>query len=249
MTLDNPRRLNALTGAMLAGLDSGLAAIEAERAVRVVLIRATPGRAFSSGADITEWSRLSPRDFGARWVGEGNRIFNRLAALDAPSVAVLAADAYGGGLELALAADFRLAAQHARFGLPETGIGAIPGWHGIARLVPLVGLSRARRVALLGETVDAATAFDWGLVDGVAEPDGLEALVAETVAAVRARSATATAAAKKIIAAVTPAHDLDVIHALAAIATRTSADAEEGIRAFRAKERPDFSQPKDTKPR
>jgi enoyl-CoA hydratase/carnithine racemase len=241
LTLRHPERLNALTGAMLADLDKALAAIEANAQVRALVPRAAPARAFCAGADVREWSELSPHDMGRRWIRDGNRIFARLTALDCITFSIIGADAYGGGLELALATDFRLAATSAKIALPETGIGAIPGWLGIARLTALVGLGRAPRLVLLGETIDAATALDWGLVDGVAAPDALEAWIEHRLAIVRAKSPVALANAKRLFAAIADVDRHAGLHELAAAACRASADGEEGVQAFKAKRKPDFS--------
>jgi enoyl-CoA hydratase/carnithine racemase len=236
----HPRRRNALTAAMLDELDAALARIEREGGIRAVLIEAETAGAFSSGADIRDWSALSPTDMGRRWIRDGNRVFSRLAALDAVTIAVLGENAFGGGLELALAADFRVAADHVRLGFLETGIGAIPGWLGAARLVPLAGLARARRMILLGETIDAATALDWGIVDAVVHADGLPAEADRMVQAARARSPVATGAAKRLLAAVSPVRETEGLHELAAAACRASPDGAEGIAAFREKRSPSF---------
>ncbi|MBV8565431.1 MAG: enoyl-CoA hydratase/isomerase family protein [Methylobacteriaceae bacterium] len=237
----NPDKLNAITGAMLSEFDEGLSTIEADPGVRVVLIRAAPARAFSSGADVREWSGLSAADLGRRWIRQGNRVFSRLAALDAVTISVINAPVYGGGLELALATDFRIASFDAKFGLPETGIGAIPGWLGVARLTAIVGLARARRAVLLGEILDAATALTWGLVDVMTDGANLEAEIQRMVAAVRGRSGVAIGAAKRIFASVADMERLAAMHELAGSVCRASPDGEEGLEAFKAKRKPDFS--------
>jgi enoyl-CoA hydratase/carnithine racemase len=240
LTIDNPARLNAMNGAMLADLDHALKTIEEDAAVRVVVIGAAEGRFFSAGADIHEWSALSTLDLGRRWIRGGLRLFDRLAALDAVTISVLHADTFGGGIELALATDFRVAGRSARFALPETGIGAVPGWLGAARLVPLVGLARARRMALLGEIVDAPTALDWGLVDRVAEAGEIDAAVDELIATVRARSASAIALTKRLLLAGVEGDRLGALHELAATVARATPDGEEGVAAFKAKRKPRF---------
>jgi enoyl-CoA hydratase/carnithine racemase len=236
----HPRRRNALTAAMLDELDAALARIERDGRIRAVLIEAEAAGAFSSGADIRDWSALTPTDMGRRWIRDGNRVFARLAALDAVTVAVLGENAFGGGLELALAADFRIAADNVRLGFPETGIGAIPGWLGAARLIPLAGLARARRMILLGETIDAPTALGWGIVDAVAPAGRLAAEAERIVETARARSPVATGAAKRLLAAIVPSRENEGLHELAAAACRASPDGAEGIAAFREKRSPSF---------
>ena len=101
-------------------------------------------------------------------VTRGSGVFGRLAALPQPVIAVIAGDALGGGLELAMAADLRLAARSARFGCPEVTIGVIPGWMGTRRLAELIGPARARHLLLLGSPISATQAYDWGLVTAIA---------------------------------------------------------------------------------
>src|SRR5258708_6286502 len=114
LTLRNPEKLNAITASMLGDLDAALTAIEADSNLCAVVVRAASSRAFCSGADVREWSELSPVDMGRRWIRQGNRVFSRLAALDAVTISVIGADVYGGGLELALATDFRIVAATVR---------------------------------------------------------------------------------------------------------------------------------------
>lgn len=236
----HPRRRNALTAAMLDELDAALAGIERDGSIRAVLVEAEAAGAFSSGADIRDWSALTPTDMGRRWIRDGNRVFARLAALDAVTIAVLGENAFGGGLELALAADFRIAADHVRLGFPETGIGAVPGWLGAARLVPLAGFARARRMILLGETIDAATALAWGIVDAVVPAANLAAEAGRMVGLARQKSPVATGAAKRLLAALSPVRETEGLHELAAAACRASPDGAEGIAAFREKRSPSF---------
>ena len=135
LTLARPQKLNALTWSMLSAIDAALARIEGDPAVRCVLVEGEGERAFCAGADIAEWAERSPLEMWRRWIAEGNRVFDRLAALPVPVVAVIDGLALGGGLELALAADLRICTRRSRLGLPETGIATIPGWGGERRLV------------------------------------------------------------------------------------------------------------------
>src|SRR4029079_5150837 len=119
ITLNRPEKLNAIDSAMLAQLDAIAGEIERRDDLRVVLLTGAGERAFSVGADINAWSALAPLDMWRRWVREGHRVFARLARLRQPLIAALNGYAFGGGLELALAADIRLAAAEAEFALPE----------------------------------------------------------------------------------------------------------------------------------
>src|SRR5919106_551422 len=146
LTLNRPDKLNAIDGAMLDALDDVLGEIEGDREVRAVILTGA-GRAFSAGADIKEWTALTPLEFGRRWGLRGHALFDRLAALPPPVIAAINGIAFGGGLELALCADIRIAGDQARLGLPEVTIAALPGWGGTQRLPRLIGPARAKELA------------------------------------------------------------------------------------------------------
>src|ERR671919_1054580 len=168
LTLNRPDKLNAIDGAMLDALDEALGEIEGDREIRAVILTGA-GRAFSAGADIKEWTALTPLEFGRSWGLRGHALFDRLAALAPPVIAAINGIAFGGGLELALCADIRIASTAARLGLPEVTIGTIPGWGGTQRLPRLIGAGRAKHMILSGQPVDAARAEAFGLVSEVVE--------------------------------------------------------------------------------
>jgi enoyl-CoA hydratase len=228
---------------MLRALGAHLTRIEAEPAVRAVLLEADGERAFCAGADVREWGALTPHAMGRRWIREGNRLFQRLADLDAVVIAVLGGDVYGGGLELALAADIRLAAEGIRMGFPEVGIAAVPGWLGCARLQELVGPGRARQMILTGAPVDAATAERWGLVNELLPREQLRQRAEEMTTQIASRSAVAVSAAKRLLNAGSTAQRFGGMHELAASACLASPDAAEGLAAFREKRKPEFPDP------
>ena len=161
LVLNRADKLNALNSEMLTALEGYADALDRNREIRVVLITGT-GRAFCVGADIFEWSDLTPLEMGRRWIRDGLRIFDRFARLPQPVVAALNGYTFGGGLELALAADLRLAAAGAQLSFPEVKLGVIPGWGGTQRLAQLVGPSRAKQMTFSGESVDADQAEAWG---------------------------------------------------------------------------------------
>ena len=127
MRLDNPAKLNALTPAMLDQIMAHCDTVESKGDVVAVLVTATGPKAFCTGADITAWADLSPADFARHWVRAGHRVFDRLARLSKPTIAVLEGPAYGGGLELALTCSARVAVASAQLGLPEVNLGLLPG--------------------------------------------------------------------------------------------------------------------------
>ena len=168
ITLNRPEKGNALTMPMLEKLESIVAGIESDRSLRAVVIRAN-GRFFCTGGDIEAWGALSPQEMVRDWILPGIRVFDRIASLPQPVIAVLSGHALGGGLELALAADLRIAVRSAKLGTPEVTLGMISGWMGVRRLAETIGVARARHMTLLGAPITAAQALEWGLVTALAE--------------------------------------------------------------------------------
>jgi enoyl-CoA hydratase len=215
LVLDRPAKRNALTSGMLAEIGRLADLLADDPSVRSVLLRGE-GPMFCAGADLAEFAGVDPDRALERWTPAGQRAFARLAALPQPTVAALTGGALGGGLELALAASFRVAAPDGVLGMPEVGIGTLPGWSGISRLPALVGTQRARRMVVLGERVTGPTALDWGLVDRVdPDPVGAARAIARELADRPARPVRLALAV--LAEPVRPAHDL--VERLAAAAT------------------------------
>jgi enoyl-CoA hydratase len=235
--IDRGAKLNALTLEMLGELEDRLDAI-AGSAARTVVVRTGGDKVFCVGADIGAFSRLSAPQMWRQWIAHGHRVFDRLARLPQPTVAVVDGLAVGGGLELALACDFRIAAPHARFGLPEVGLGTIPGWGGTARLTALVGASRAKELILARRQVDADTALAWGLVNAVsADLDGeLDRLTADLLGS----APIAQQVAKQLVDAAATGAPAVVLEALASGFTSYTDDFAEGVSAFLTKKEPRF---------
>ena len=135
---------------MLSALDEALLAIDADPDVRVVVIKGSGAKAFSAGADVVAWSSLAPLDMWRTWTRTGHRVMERLESLRQPTIAALNGIAYGGGLELALACDLRIAADHVKLAAPEVGIATVPGWGMTTRLATIVGPARAKQMILTG---------------------------------------------------------------------------------------------------
>jgi enoyl-CoA hydratase len=159
---------NQLHAALLHQLRDALLDCAVQRARGVVVISAYP-KAYSTGADIEGDLAHLPPDQAVGFSREGREIFGLLSTLPFVSVAAISGFALGGGLELALACDFRIAASNARMGLPEINLGILPGWGGTQRLPRLVGRQAALRMILTGDPVNAAQAKEMGLVDEVVE--------------------------------------------------------------------------------
>jgi enoyl-CoA hydratase/carnithine racemase len=164
LTLDRPEKLNALSTAVERALGEALAS-DAVRESRCVVLTGA-GRAFSAGADLAEISRDDPAGIAAYYRETGD-VYERFAALPQPTIAALHGYCLGGGLELALAADFRVADETAAFGLPEVALGIVPSSGGLHRLVRIVGPARAKEAMLLRERLDAKEALALGLVTEV----------------------------------------------------------------------------------
>jgi len=236
--LDNPARLNAFSVPMLDQLAAHLDAIERDAGVACVLLTAAPARAFCSGADIEGWADLSPAEFARHWVRSGHRIFDRLARLARPTIAVIEAHALGGGLELAAACDLRVMGPAATIGLPETGIGIVPGWSGTQRLARLLPEPVLKEMALFGRRIGAARCHALGFAAEVA--DDPRAVADDMAARVCTLSPRAVETAKAMIHAGAGEDTAAMIEALGSAAVAASADRTEGIAAFRAKRKPEF---------
>lgn len=238
ITLNRPDKGNALTMQMLQQLDSIVSDIEADRDIRAVVIRSR-GRFFCTGGDIEAWGSLSPLDMGRDWILYGIKVFERLATLPQPVVAAIPGHALGGGLELALAADLRIATKSAKFGSPEVTLGMISGWMGIRRLAEMVGVSRARHLTLLGTSIAADVALNWGLITALADDaDDLERQLNGWLERLCSNAPVAMALTKGILA--TAHSDLRHHHGSAAGQALSTEDCKEGVRAFREKRKPVF---------
>lgn len=240
ITLARPEKLNALDAGMVAALAATCARIDAAPDVRVAILRGAGGRAFSAGGDIAAWSAESPDAFGRHWVRDGHAALDALARLRQPVIAVLEGHALGGGLELAVCADFRIAEAHVRLGQPEAGLGIIPGWSGTQRAVRRFGAQAVRRMALFGEVFEAEEAARLGLVDTIAPTGGGPAAADALAARLLQRSGRAAELSKMLINAAEGEERERVLEALAGTIAAGSDELAEGLRAYREKRPPDF---------
>ena len=237
VTLNRPEKLNALTLPMLAALEEALLTIDADAEIRVVVIKGSGAKAFSAGADVVAWSSLAPLDMWRTWTRTGHRVMERLESLRQPTIAALNGIAYGGGLELALACDLRLAADHVKLAAPEVGIATVPGWGMTTRLATVVGPARAKQMILTGLPIDAERAAIWGLVSEVVPAADLDAATDDLAARIAAQAPVAVQVAKELIDATRPRPSLE---ALGGGLTAFTDDAREGQAAFRERRPPEY---------
>ena len=238
LVLNNPARLNAFTPDMLWALDAHCAALEADPAIRCVILTGAGERAFCAGADIKAWAPLSPFDFARHWVREGHRIFDRLARLSKPTIAAIHAHAFGGGLELAAACDIRVMAPGATLALPEAQVGIVPGWSGTQRLSRLLPEPVLKEMAIFGRRIGADRAHMLGFVAEVS--DDPQAAAMEIAGALQAASPRAAEVAKYMIHAASGEDRAAMVEALGAGMIAATADKAEGVAAFAEKRKPAF---------
>lgn len=237
ITLNRPEKLNALTLQMLVAIDDALLAIDADEAIRVVVITGAGAKAFSAGADVVAWSDLAPLDMWRRWTRAGHQVVDRLESLRQPTIAALNGITYGGGLELALACDLRIAADHVRLAAPEVGIATVPGWGMTTRLPTIVGRARAKQMILTGIPIDAERAAQWGLVSDVVPMADLAAATDALASRISDQAPVAVQVAKQLIDANLPRPSLE---ALGGGLTAFTDDAREGKAAFRERRPPTY---------
>jgi len=172
VTLNRPHRLNAFNDVLIEELGDILDVAEKDSSVKCVVITGEGDRAFSAGADVTMFPKVTPVK-AEEFSRAGQKTFSKIEEMSKPVVAAINGFALGGGLELALACDFRVAAEHAELGSPEIALGLIPGWGGTQRLVRIVGLARAKEMVMLGGRLKAEEALKIGLVNKVVHFDKL----------------------------------------------------------------------------
>ena len=236
LTLNRPERLNAISRALLRALDGAIDEAGSDPEVRCVVLTGEGEKAFSAGADVKEW--MDPKNYQAvrEFCNLGQEVFRRIELCPKPVIAAINGVALGGGLELAMACDLRIAAEGVRLGQPEVTLGAYPGWQGISRLVRHVGLSRAKQLVLLGESITAERAVDWGLVNQVVPADRLSDAAGEMSATLARRGPLALAIGKEVAAL---SSEVPLAHArlesLGVALIAMTEDFVEGAAAFREK--------------
>lgn len=194
VTVARPDKLNALNDRTVGELGAAFAELGADPDVGGVVLTGAGEKAFVAGADIGELSRMGPLD-GVRTSRRGQDVLRAIETLSKPVVAAVNGFALGGGLELALACHLRVAAENARFGLPEVKLGIIPGYGGTMRLARLVGRGRALELILTGEMIDAEEAYRIGLANRLVPRGGALAAATELMGTILANGPVALALA------------------------------------------------------
>ncbi len=239
ITLNRPGKLNALTPEMLEQALDLLGEVRHSSA-RAVVVRGAGERAFCVGADINRFADLTSVQM-LDWTSRGHRVFDALAALPQPTIAVLHGPVFGGGLELALACDLRIAISDATFGLPEVGLGTVPGWGGTERLAELVGRSRTKEVILARRRLDASTALDWGVINQLVDRELLEDAVDELASRICSAGPVAVRIAKMLIDSAADGAPARILEQLGGAVTSATQDLTAGIAAFRSRTNPTFT--------
>ena len=169
--INNPQSLNALNSTILGELDTLFTELENDSSISVIILTGE-GKAFVAGADITEMSSMDAAE-GKAFGEKGAKVFRKIELLSKPVIAAVNGYALGGGCELAMCCDIRIASAKAKFGQPEVGLGITPGFSGTQRLPRLVGMGKAKELIFTAEAINADEACRIGLVNSVAEPEEL----------------------------------------------------------------------------
>ena len=242
ITINRPSKLNALNKATIEELHNAFAVADTDALCKVIILTGSGEKAFVAGADISEFA-----DFDVAQGGELARkgqelLFDFVEQLSTPVIAAVNGFALGGGLELAMAAHFRIASDTAKMGLPEVSLGVIPGYGGTQRLTQLVGKGRAMEMVMTAGMISAADAFSYGLVNHVVAQEELLPLAEKLASKIMRNSSTAIASAIKAINANfldgVNGYDVEIKEFGACFGTD---DFIEGTTAFLEKRKPDFS--------
>lgn len=240
ITINRPKSLNALSRATVAELAAAVDEFNADDGVRAIILTGAGEKAFVAGADIGEFNSLRSAEEAAEYARVGQAVLNRIERLPKPVIAAINGYALGGGCELAMACDIRIAADTARLGQPEINLGIIPGYGGTQRLTRLVGKGMAKLLVLGGDPITAQEAQRIGLVDVVVPAAELMAKAMELAEKLASKAPVALRLCKQAInegAEGTLAAGLDHEAALFGVVFDTE-DRVEGVSAFLEKRKP-----------
>lgn len=195
ITINRPKKLNALNKATIQELHEAFDAANTDADTKVIIVTGSGEKAFVAGADISEFADFGVEEGGALAAQGHKLLFDFVANLSTPVIAAVNGFALGGGLELAMAAHFRVASANAKMGLPEVSLGVIPGYGGTQRLPQLVGKGRAMEMVMTAGMIDAETALNYGLVNHVVPQDELLPLAEKIASKIMRNSSVAIAEA------------------------------------------------------
>jgi enoyl-CoA hydratase len=241
LTVNRPDKLNALNEQVRTDMLAALAQVETDDSVGVVVITGAGEKSFIAGADIGEFAGRTP--FDQRHAMRSPRIFDIMSSFPKPVIAMINGFCLGGGCELALSCDFRIASEKARFGQPEIKLGLIPGGGGTQRLSRLVGTGQALRLILSGDMIDAAEAKSIGLVEVVVPAEELRAKTLEIANRIAGMSPLTLKVAKEAVRAsekMSIEEGVNYERDLFCLCFST-ADKEEGVKAFLEKRPPQWT--------
>ena len=197
VTINRPKAMNALNSQVLDELFDAFTALAGNPDVKAVILTGE-GKAFVAGADIAEMSKLNAVEARA-FAKKGHAVMNLIENIEKPVIAAVNGFALGGGCELSMACDIRIASSKAKFGQPEVGLGLIPGFGGNLRLPRLVGKGNAKYLIYSADMIDAAEAYRIGLVQKVAEPEELIAEAEKMAGKIAAQAPITVAVAKDVV--------------------------------------------------
>ena len=241
ITINRPSKLNALNRETIEELHSAFKSADEDKSTKVIIITGSGEKAFVAGADISEFANYSVEQGGQLAAKGQESLFDFVANLSTPVIAAVNGFALGGGLELAMAAHFRVASDNAKMGLPEVSLGVIPGYGGTQRLPQLVGKGRAMEMIMTAGMIDANQALQYGLVNHVVSLEELISFTEKLAGKVMKNSSVAISSA---IRAVNAAYDVDVNGFTVEIEEFGNCfgtgDFKEGTTAFLEKRKPDF---------
>jgi enoyl-CoA hydratase len=242
LTLNRPAVLNALNSDLLSLLEQSLDTFTGDPELRAVILTGSGDRAFAAGADIAELAAIDGAVMGEHKARTGQRVTQLIEALPVPVIAAVNGFALGGGCELAMACDFRIASENAKFGQPEVTLGIPPGYGGTQRMARLVGSGTALFMCLTGEMIDAAEALRIGLVQRVVPLADLRAEALRLAKGIAAKAPLAVTATKRAIreGAALPIAEALALEALQFGVMTSTRDFREGTRAFLEKRTPVF---------
>ena len=241
ITINRPEALNAFSAEVVSEILQAIEDVKADESVRVVVLTGAGERAFSAGADIKAMKGMNA--LKARELSQmGERLCSALENLEKPVIAAINGYALGGGLEVAMACDIRLASENARMGQTEINMGLIPGWGGTQRLTRLIGATKAKELIFTGKMIDAKTAEQLGLVNMVVPQDKFRETVRQFALELAQKAPVALKVAKALI---NKGAEISLDAAIALEregfgVVASTEDLQEGVSAFIEKRKPVF---------